>query len=196
MSCAPDMTSAARFPGSQTTYSEAPYAAIATPCVLTKHISIPNTSSHSDYYSNMTIGMVNPDVIYTVADLVVDAQKQTSQVKVTQTITKSPAPDATDIIYQLYHYPSASVQSNNSGRTNDKAFLGIALSSITLLLIALLFVACCRGKNRSSDKYSEAEKGRSRRGRHCSTSEVINEAHRRREHRNRRAKGGMITLAA
>jgi hypothetical protein len=34
MSCVPDMISAARFSGSQTTYSEAPHTAIVTPCAL------------------------------------------------------------------------------------------------------------------------------------------------------------------
>jgi hypothetical protein len=99
------------------------------------------------------IGMGNPDVIHPAADLVVDVRKQTSQVKVTQTITKTPAPEFSDIVYQMYHYPSASVQSNRSSRMNDKAFLGIALSSITLLVIALLFVASCRGKKRNSGKH-------------------------------------------
>jgi hypothetical protein len=125
--------------------------------------------------------------IQNVAESFTEALPQTSSVAVTNTITKTPAPDTTGVVYKLYQPDSASAaSSDHSNGTKNKVILGAILGPISLVVVILMLIAMWRGRGRTRGKHSKAEEGRGRRREQRSTNDMINEAHRRRRDRNRR----------
>jgi hypothetical protein len=125
--------------------------------------------------------------IQNVAESFTEALPQTSSVAITHTVTKTPAPDTTGVVYKLYQPDSASAaSSDDSNGTKNKVILGAILGPISLVVVILMLIAMWRGRRRTRGKHSKAEEGRGRRREQRSTNDMINEAHRRRRDRNRR----------
>jgi hypothetical protein len=125
--------------------------------------------------------------IQNVAESFTEALPQTSSVAITHTITKTPAPDTTGVVYKLYQPDSASAaSSDDSNGTKNKVILGAILGLISLVVVIMMLIAMWRGRGRIRGKHSKAEEGMGRRREQRSTNDMINEAHRRRRDRNRR----------
>jgi hypothetical protein len=145
-------------------------------------------TTNSAQSNDEVVGMAIPAVTFPPAVLVTAVSEYASQIKVTQTTMKSPAPDTTGVVYELYQSPRASAQSNSSEGSNEKVVTGVVVGGVCLVVLIFMLIAAYRGTSRKYGKWSEAEKGRASCGDYRSTKDEIREAHRRRQDRNRHSR--------
>jgi hypothetical protein len=118
----------------------------------------------------------------------------TSFATVTRAVSRRPAPDVT-VAFQLYQAgsetraapPPADIPSDKPSGSNTKAIIYGVTGTLCILVLALILFVSCRHRTHKYNKRRDAEKGRAHRKHQQSTQDAMNEAHRRRKHRNKRS---------
>jgi hypothetical protein len=162
---------------------------------------VSGTESHGQLTTRITVTstiLVTPEAtVIAMAKPFTDAPQQASSVQVIRAMTKTPAPDTTRVIYQLFRPESESApQFDQSSDTKNRAITGAIVGSVSLVVIVLMLLAVFRGRWHKPSKLSRAEEGRSGHPDQRSTNDVIEEAHRRRKDRNRRSREKAVQLSA
>lgn len=124
----------------------------------------------------------------------------TTHVKVTRTITRSPAAEVTGVDFQMLNAPDDSSQVTGSsqptdsihgdgskpGGVNHAAVIGGIAGVLGLLCIIIVYIAYLRKKRMYGSKRPDAESGRALRNPYRATDDVINEGRRLRQERHKR----------